>query len=59
MLQELVCLHPKKIMEKLEMFDSFLFAYHDDLDLCWRAALEEHKIILYSIFNCLSSTRRI
>ena len=49
----------RKIMEKLEMFDSFLFAYHDDLDLCWRAALEEHKIILYSIFNCLSSTRRI
>jgi len=30
----------KKILEKLGMFDSFLFAYHDDLDLCWRAALE-------------------
>ena len=33
----------KKIMEQLEMFDSFLFAYHDDLDLCWRAALEDIK----------------
>jgi GT2 family glycosyltransferase len=28
------------IMKKLGMFDSFLFAYHDDLDLCWRAALQ-------------------
>jgi len=33
----------KKIMNRLEMFDSFLFAYHDDLDLCWRAALENIK----------------
>ena len=29
----------KKILEKLNSFDSFLFAYHDDLDLCWRGAL--------------------
>ena len=29
----------KKILEKLNLFDSFLFAYHDDLDLCWRGAL--------------------
>ena len=28
-----------KIFQKLNMFDSFLFAYHDDLDLGWRAAL--------------------
>jgi len=28
----------KKIMQKLGMFDSFIFAYHDDLDLGWRAA---------------------
>lgn len=28
-----------KILKKLEMFDSFLFAYHDDLDLGWRAAM--------------------
>lgn len=28
------------IMKRLEMFDPFLFAYHDDLDLCWRAALQ-------------------
>jgi GT2 family glycosyltransferase len=28
-----------KIFNKLEMFDSFLFAYHDDLDLGWRAAM--------------------
>ena len=25
------------------MFDSFLFAYHDDLDLCWRAAMQDIK----------------
>jgi len=29
-----------QIMKRLRMFDSFLFAYHDDLDLCWRAALQ-------------------
>ena len=29
----------KKILEKLSLFDPFLFAYHDDLDLCWRAAM--------------------
>ena len=31
------------IIQKLGMFDSFLFAYHDDLDLCWRAALQDLK----------------
>ena len=36
-----------KIMKKLNMFDSFLFAYHDDLDLCWRAAL--HRIPSYYV----------
>lgn len=29
----------KKILEKLDLFDSFLFAYHDDLDLGWRGAM--------------------
>tara|TARA_Y100001936_G_scaffold70711_1_gene69836 strand:+ start:783 stop:1829 length:1047 start_codon:yes stop_codon:yes gene_type:complete len=29
----------KTILKKLENFDPFLFAYHDDLDLCWRAAM--------------------
>jgi len=29
----------KAILEKLDYFDPFLFAYHDDLDLCWRAAM--------------------
>ncbi len=28
----------KKILTKLGMFDKFLFLYHDDLDLGWRAA---------------------
>jgi len=28
-----------KIFEKIGNFDSFLFAYHDDLDLCWRGKL--------------------
>ncbi len=42
-----------KIMKSLSGFDSFLFAYHDDLDLCWRASLQEinsyyvHKSIIY------------
>ena len=31
----------KKIFEKLGMFDSFLFLYHDDLDLSWRAAMQK------------------
>ena len=29
----------KKIFKKIGLFDSFLFAYHDDLDLGWRASL--------------------
>lgn len=28
-----------RIIKKIGMFDPFLFAYHDDLDLCWRAAM--------------------
>ena len=32
-----------KILKKLNMLDSFLFAYHDDLDLGWRAALQGIK----------------
>ena len=30
----------KQIFTKLDLFDSFLFAYHDDLDLCWRASMQ-------------------
>ena len=30
----------KKIFTELDLFDSFLFAYHDDLDLCWRASMQ-------------------
>ena len=34
------CLFSKlKTFKKLNLFDPFLFAYHDDLDLCWRGAL--------------------
>lgn len=32
-----------EILNNLGMFDSFLFAYHDDLDLGWRAALQGIK----------------
>ena len=32
-----------KIIKDLEMFDSFLFAYHDDLDIGWRGALQGIK----------------
>lgn len=32
-----------KIIHDLEMFDPFLFAYHDDLDLGWRAAMQGIK----------------
>ena len=30
----------KEIFTQLGFFDSFLFAYHDDLDLCWRASMQ-------------------
>jgi hypothetical protein len=30
----------KQIFTQLDLFDSFLFAYHDDLDLCWRASMQ-------------------
>jgi len=41
------------IFRKIGNFDSFLFAYHDDLDLCWRGKLKGirsfyiHKSIIY------------
>ena len=43
----------KKIFVKIENFDSYLFAYHDDLDLCWKGKLKGirsfyiHKSIVY------------
>jgi len=33
----------KKIFKELDFFDPFLFAYHDDLDLCWRASMQGIK----------------
>ena len=33
----------KKILKKIGLFDPFLFAFHDDLELCWRAALNKIK----------------
>ena len=33
----------KKILKKIGLFDPFLFAFHDDLELCWRAALNGIK----------------
>ena len=33
----------KKILDKIGLFDPFLFAFHDDLELCWRAALNKIK----------------
>ena len=29
----------KKTIEKIGLFEPFLFAFHDDLELCWRGAL--------------------
>ena len=29
----------KKIIEKIGLFESFLFAFYDDFELCWRGAL--------------------
>jgi len=29
----------KKNLEKIGLFESFLFAYHDDFELCWRGTL--------------------
>jgi len=31
---------PLSLMKNLNFFDDFLFAYHDDLDLCWRASMK-------------------
>lgn len=31
----------KKILQKIGLFDPFLFAFHDDLELCWRATLNK------------------
>ena len=33
----------KEILKKIGLFDPFLFAFHDDLELCWRAALNRIK----------------
>lgn len=29
----------KNVLQKIGLFDPFLFAFHDDLELCWRATL--------------------
>lgn len=29
----------RNLIEKVGLFDSFLFAFHDDLELCWRGAI--------------------
>ena len=29
----------KKILDEIGLFESFLFAFHDDFELCWRGAL--------------------
>ena len=31
----------KKVLERIGLFDSFLFAFHDDLELCWRGAINK------------------
>jgi len=31
----------KKILQKIGLFDPFLFAFHDDLELCWRGMLNK------------------
>jgi GT2 family glycosyltransferase len=42
-----------KIFKEIGNFDSYLFAYHDDLDLCWKGKLKGiksfyiHKSIIY------------
>lgn len=36
----------KEIFEKLQLFDEFLFLYHDDLDLGWRASQRGIKSFL-------------
>lgn len=42
---------PSSIMKKLNHFDNFLFAYHDDLDLCWRALMK--NISSYYVSNSI------
>ena len=35
---------PKKIIERVGMFDENFFMYHEDLDLCWRARREGFEV---------------
>lgn len=36
------CLFTSKyVLKKIGLFDPFLFAFHDDLELCWRAAINK------------------
>ncbi len=36
----------RKVIEEIGFFDESFFAYHEDLDLCWRAKIAGYKIIL-------------
>jgi len=31
----------KEVLKKIGLFDPFLFAFHDDLELCWRGSLKK------------------
>ncbi len=47
----------KKIFEKLDFFDEFLFLYHDDLDIGWRAAqigIKSYMVPTTKIFHAES-----
>ena len=33
----------RSLIQKIGLFDPFLFAFHDDLELCWRGAIMEIK----------------
>ena len=41
----------KKTLDKIGLFDPYLFAYHDDLELGWRAA--QHKIQSFYVPNSI------
>ena len=37
----------KKIFEELGRFDNFFFAYHEEIDLCFRAQRKKYKVVYF------------
>ena len=47
----------KKILEKIGLFDPFLFAFHDDFRIMLESITKWNKFVLCTKINCISSSR--